>query len=150
MKSIERSKIMEFCGEIVDIFEDYAESHGIMITNNEVEAEIDEDMATGEYKTRKEARDINGYALLYGDDYDAIADDIEGLFYSPEDDGFGDGRIPEVDETKLQEVSERACNAFSNIAGRNGAVIPKDHKQMLIDKVKKTFAAWRFIGNKEA
>ncbi len=144
--AIPRSDIMEFCGEIVDIFEDYATTAGIPITNPDVESELDEDMKSGEYETREEAREANGYALLYGEDYDAIADEIEWIFYQADDlDGNDAGWIPEITETMLNEVVKNTYDAFEAIVKRCGHTIPEDKKQMLVDEVKKTFAAWEFI-----
>ncbi len=145
--AISRSRIMEFCGHIVDIFEAFADNTGMKFENPEVEMELDEDMASGEYKSREEAREANGYALIYGDDYDTITSEIEPIFYQADDlDGDGSGWVPEINEKRLHEIAEAAFEAFNEIVRKNGYAVTEDKRQMLIDEIKQAFVAWEFFG----
>lgn len=57
----------EFFGQIIDIFEDFLDAKGVQIANTD----RDEDIADGE--------DPEGLAIIYGEDYDIIKDQLTSM-----------------------------------------------------------------------
>ena len=60
----------EFIGQIVDIFEDYLEEKKIDIPSEDREIEINSLLERGIYANAQEAIDNEGFARIYGEDYD--------------------------------------------------------------------------------
>lgn len=63
---IKPEDLPEFIGQIIDTFEDFLDEKGVFIENSE--RDVDEEI-TGE----------NNYAIIYGEDYSRIADDIQSI-----------------------------------------------------------------------
>lgn len=63
---IQPEDLPEFIGQIIDTFEDFLDEKGVFIENSERDA--DEEI-TGE----------NNCAIIYGEDYSRIADDIQNI-----------------------------------------------------------------------
>lgn len=63
---IKLEDLPEFIGQIIDTFEDFLDEKGVFIENSERDA--DEEI-TGE----------NNCAIIYGEDYSRIADDIQNI-----------------------------------------------------------------------
>jgi len=63
---IKPEDLQEFIGQIIDTFEDFLDEKGVFIENSERDA--DEEI-TGE----------NNCAIIYGEDYGRIADDIRSI-----------------------------------------------------------------------
>ncbi len=55
----DESDMLEFCGEVIDILEDFCDDYGIEVENEE--------------------RESGNGAILYGEDYDAITDVIKEM-----------------------------------------------------------------------
>ena len=60
---ISNSDLPEFVGQIIDIFEDFLDSHGVIIDNPEREEDPN--------------ADPESMANIYGTDYDELQDEIE-------------------------------------------------------------------------
>lgn len=63
----------EFIGQIVDIFEDYCGSVGLIITNTKRDDEVCDILNNNDNVSPDEL----DFANIYGDDYDAIANSVD-------------------------------------------------------------------------
>lgn len=61
MKRIGKNDKAEFLGQIIDIFEDFLEEHGVMFPNEE------------------RAQDPDNAAIIYGTDYGYLSEELETL-----------------------------------------------------------------------
>lgn len=109
----------EFKGQIVDIFEDYLDNNGYKLNN----AERDQAIEDGDYDDPDEA------ANIWGDDYDAIGDEVEFML---------DNNGTSVAKANIVPI----ISAFENLCDRsNISISTKDH-DVLLQKVTETLANW--------
>lgn len=109
----------EFKGQIIDIFEDYLDNNGYKLNN----AERDQAIEDGDYDDPDEA------ANIWGDDYDAIGDEVEFML---------DNNGTSVAKANIVPT----ISAFENLCDRsNISISTKDH-DVLLQKVTETLANW--------
>ena len=111
----------EFKGQVIDVFEDFCEENGITINNPDKE----------EYDREAGYEPGENAAILFGDDYDAIGDEIID----------SDGLVGETDEMIRNAVSK-----FNHILGergnRDGRGLKLDEFKALERQIKDVFKAW--------
>lgn len=98
--------LMELKGAVVSIFEDYLEVNGILIPN------CDRDEA--------ERDGAEGCAIIYGDDYDAIAGPIESMGISFGLDALQPYKDVEIllDETAVEDCVNSVWSGFHDVVRR--------------------------------
>ena len=110
----------EFKGQIVDVFEDFLSERGYMLNN----PDRDEAIKNGEYDDPEEA------AIIWGEDYDIIADEVEYAFGSYDSDGGITGQVILV------------LAAFSNLCGRNDIILSNEELKDLSAQVRNVYNSW--------
>ena len=121
----------EFIGQIVDIFEDYLEEKKIDIPSEDREIEINSLLERGIYANAQEAIDNEGFARIYGEDYDEISSEVEyGL----------------TSNLDIDELITNIYDGFIRIIRKNPtASVPAADNTALKDKVRETFVNWKLI-----
>lgn len=121
----------EFIGQIVDIFEDYLEEKKIDIPSEDREIEINSLLERGIYANAQEAIDNEGFARIYGEDYDEISSEVEyGL----------------TSNLDIDELITNIYDGFIRIVRKNlTASVPAADNTALKDKVRETFVNWKLI-----
>lgn len=109
----------EFKGQIVDIFEDYLDNNGYKLNN----AERDQAIEDGDYDDPNEA------ANIWGDDYDAIGDEVEFIL---------DNNGTSVARANIVPI----ISAFENLCDRSNISISTKNHDVLLQKVTETLANW--------
>lgn len=109
----------EFKGQIVDIFEDYLDNNGYKLNN----AERDQAIEDGDYDDPDEA------ANIWGDDYDAIGDEIEFML---------DNNGTSVAKANIVPI----ISAFENLCDRSNISISTKEHDTLLQKVTETLTNW--------
>ena len=109
----------EFKGQIVDIFEDYLDNNGYKLNN----AERDQAIEDGDYDDPDEA------ANIWGDDYDAIGDEVEFML---------DNNGTSVAKANIVPI----ISAFENLCDRSNISISTKEHDILIQKVTETLTNW--------
>lgn len=108
----------EFKGRIVDVFEDFCDANDISIENPDRDEEEDD-----------------GAAIIYGEDYDTIADEVEFLF-----ERF---KAPFESQEVITTVTN-CCGNFEEILQERGSKILEDDSE-LYDKCMEVFKAYNLI-----
>lgn len=114
----EAFSLPEFKGRIVDVFEDFCETNDISIENSDRDEEEDD-----------------GAAIIYGEDYDTIADEVEFLF-----ERF---KAPFESQEVITTVTN-CCGNFEEILQERGSKILEDDSE-LYDKCMEVFKAYNLI-----
>lgn len=109
----------EFKGQIVDIFEDYLDDNGYKLNN----AERDQAIEDGDYDDPDEA------ANIYGDDYDAIGDEVEFML---------DNNGVIIAKANIIPI----ISAFENLCNRSSISVSNEEHDALLQKVTETLTNW--------
>ena len=125
--------LAEFKGCIVDVFEDYFNDKGVEIENENKDDYIDDE--DDEY--------ADSVAIIFGDDYDAIGDEI--AFFVEENNLFEN----KTTKTAIEELSETILAAVNDILSSRGNIdkIPDDDAYDITEKITDTFEKWGLITN---
>ena len=143
------SVLPEFLGQIVDIFEDYADENGIMIENSDRDDELSDLIEDGEYDSIEDAREGEGLAIIYGEDYDTITDTYRNLT------DLWLSELPDapVSRSTAREYSAAIVESFMGILEERGVdsdghriELDSVDKDFLQDKVLDTFTLWGLCG----
>lgn len=118
--SSERS---EFKGQIVDIFEDWLDDHDYMLNNPERKEAIE----NGEYDDSSEA------AIIWGEDYDIIANTVEEVLDLAVSNKIDTKDIPLI------------MDSFKGLCADNKIDLSEKEAKNLMEKVNKTFKNWKII-----
>lgn len=119
VNSTDLSELAELKGSVVDIFEDFCDEKGIMIANEDRDAEDDENAA-----------------IIYGFDYDNITEPVENLIYARKD---GDTAETTVVALKTVAAFKEVIDARGSSPLENGDVT------VLFKKVVELFVAWGLL-----
>lgn len=103
---LNQDNLAEFKGQIVDVFEDFCDDKQISITNPEKDA----------YDKECGYEEGENCAILFGDDYSAIADEFEQAVY---DYSLFDNEFPNFDS--MSNTIENSINAFTGILAERGS-----------------------------
>ena len=68
MATVPESSVAEFIGQVIDIFEDFLEEHGVRLDNPEKTDAV------------ADGQDPDGLAIIYGTDYGSLSDDLKSMF----------------------------------------------------------------------
>ena len=128
----------EFKGQVIDILEDYFEEHHVNIPCTDKDDAI------------KDGEDPSGLAIIYGEDYDKIGDEIEYYInlkksddkpvkFEPSEMRAISGKLVDIAAGLLEKITDNAVRTAS-ISNMN-----KDKKE-LRHKIADTFAEWRLYG----
>ncbi len=109
--------INDFCGTVVDEFEDYCDIVGITIDNPD--REDDDDNA----------------AVIYGEDYDRITAPVEELLSK---------KAPKYEKAEILEAAKAAVAAFKEIVNERGNKTDI-HPNFLTKQVYSAFAVWNLV-----
>lgn len=109
----------EFKGQIVDIFEDYLDGNGYKLNNTERDQAIED----GDYDDPDEA------ANIWGDDYDAIGDEVEFMLDN-------NGII--IAKANIIPI----VSAFENLCNRSNISVSNEEHDALLQKVIETLTNW--------
>lgn len=120
MNIFNKDNLPEFKGQIVDIFEDFLCDNSYTFKNEEREAAISD----GEYEDPDEA------AIIWSDDYDAIADTVESVIRS--------NGAEHISEAEIKII----MNAFNELCTENSIVLTPEQIKTLSDKLAETFQRW--------
>jgi hypothetical protein len=121
--------LAEFKGQIIDIFEDYLDEKNVKLINPERDAEI------AENNTEEDL------AIIYGDHYDIIGDEIE---YAVNTHNLY--QTPMSDKTAL-DVADNIMTAFNNVLriGKASFMVSEDDPEKLRNKIIETFIRWHVL-----
>ena len=128
----------EFKGQVIDILEDYFEEHHVNIPCTDKDDAI------------KDGEDPSGLAIIYGEDYDKLGDEIEYYInlkksddkpvkFEPSEMRAISGKLVDIAAGLLEKITDNAVRTAS-ISNMN-----KDKKE-LRHKIADTFAEWRLYG----
>ena len=123
-------KIKNFVGAIVDIFEDYLEEKNIIIPSVDRDFEIKALLEKGVYATEEEAIKNEGFARIYGENYDEFQTEVE---YN----------LDNIDSFELREIANNIYDCFSRLLPY-ATVIPEADEEDIKDKVAATFIEWKY------
>lgn len=126
MSQLTKNTMAEFKGQIVDIFEDYLEEHNVTpdcLPN--VEREPDDEDA----------------AIIYGDDYDFIADEVQFQVDRYRLIQYGPTRNPQIISTAVNTIYERFSDVASKLINTDFA-LDADSECQLKEKIRQTFINW--------
>jgi len=124
------SKIKNFVGAIVDIFEDYLEEKNIIIPSVDRDFEIKELLEKGVYATEEEAIENEGFARIYGENYDEFQTEVE---YD----------LDNIDVFDLGEIANSIYGCFSHLLPY-ATIIPGTDEENLKNKIAATFIEWKY------
>ena len=121
----------EFIGQIVDIFEDFLDEKDIYIPSKDRDDEVDDLLKRGVYSNASDAIAEEGFARIFGSDYDEISGEVE---YGLDTD------------LNIDELIDNIYDGFMRIVKKNedASVSDKD-AEALKDKVRETFVNWKLI-----
>ncbi len=125
------SSMAEFKGQIVDILEDVLTEHEAKIRNE------DKDLAV------KDGRDPDELAVIYGDDYDVIAELVCDIVLQEDLEEH-----PAVDEAYKNRIVETVLESYKEIADKaefTGEKLTEDDYSGLAGKIKETFLNWNLF-----
>lgn len=120
MNIFNKDNIPEFKGQIVDIFEDFLCDNNYTLKNEEREAAIADD----EYEDPEEA------AIIWGDDYDTIADTVESVISGNDKEHISEAEIKII------------MSAFNELCTENNIALTSEQTKTLSDKLIETFQRW--------
>lgn len=129
----------EFKGQIVDIFEDYFEELKIDIPcSDKIEAVND-------------GEDPDGLAIIYGEDYDTIADTIDSYISAKKSDNMPikfDAQEMRAISGNIVDNASTLLQKITNTEVRDNAIarMNKDKKE-LRHRIADTFSNWNLYGN---
>ena len=109
----------EFKGQIIDIFEDYLDNNDYKLNN----VERDQAIEDGDYDDPDEA------AHIWGDDYDAIGDEVEFML---------DNNGTSVAKANIVPI----ISAFENLCDKSNISISTKEHNALLQKVTETLTNW--------
>ena len=124
--------LAEFKGQIVDIFEDYFAEHNVVLNNEDKQTAIDD------------GEDPDNLAIIYGEDYDVIGDEIEYAINLKMSHGYV------IDKSLMESIStatiDAAITLLANIDDetKRAEIIltMTNDKPALKNKIRDTFVNW--------
>ena len=129
---LNQDSLPEFIGQIVDIFEDFCDDNNISIENSERDDYLEDDPD-------------NPCAIIFGDDYDAIGNEISYAVNNL------DLMNKNISETDLNQTIQSVIDEFTRIITRddyiennnnNAAAMTSENIAMLSEKITDTFERW--------
>ncbi len=126
----EDNSLAEFKGQVVDIIEDYLEANDITFTNPEKE-EYDKEAGYGPGE--------NG-AIIFGSDYDIIADEIEMLLVK-------DGKLEKIKDEDVRHICSDIVGTLSSqiLWPRAKVFLLKENADELIEKLSDLLRVWDIV-----
>lgn len=139
MSKLNKESFPEFIGQIIDIFEDFCTDTEIVISNDERHEEVLNYIEDMKCASEEEAEKDCEFAIIYGEDYDHIADEIR----------FVCENYIIVSRNDLECAADNAISAFNAIILTRGAykngdriVVTDEMNAYLKKKLDAVFDAW--------
>ena len=140
MSKLNKENFPEFIGQIIDVFEDFCSDTEIVISNDERHDAILDYIEDTECASEEEAETDCEFAIIYGDDYDRIADEIRFVY---------ENNIT-VSRNDLECAADNAISAFNAIILARGKyknsdriVVSDATDEYLKKKLNDVFDAWQ-------
>jgi hypothetical protein len=139
MSKLNKESFPEFIGQIIDVFEDFCTDTEIVISNDERHDAILDYIEDTKCASEEEAEKDCEFAIIYGDDYDHIADEIRFVY---------ENNIT-VSRNDLECAADNTISAFNAIILTRGAykngdriVVTDEMNAYLKKKLDAVFDAW--------